>query len=499
MMGARRSNGARDSMPAYPPWMPDGDPSEMLSAILQSSDDAIIGEGVDGVIASWNPGAQQLFGYSAAEAIGQPTALLLPPGSVFPECTGPDGHDDRGRQSMEMVCVAKGGRPVDVSITLSPIRNRSGRIVGRTIVARGIEERLRTEQALRTTEARWRAVIDSAVDAIVVIDARGVIQTFNRAAERMFGYTEAEAVGRNVALLMPAPHRDDHDRYIEHYLKTGEQKIIGIGREVVAVRQDGSLIPVHLSVGEMQVGTERHFTGILHDLSERTRLEERLREQSALVRLGEMGAVIAHEVRNPLAAVRGAIQVVGGRLPADGRDAPVIKEILARLDALNNLLDDLLLFARTPEPRFAPVSLAQLVQLTVDLLADDPVFRDVRIELDGDSEPIMADAGLLKIVFQNLLINAAQAMRGSGVIRTVVAAEARIQRVSVTDSGPGVPTEIREKLFTPFFTTKARGTGLGLSTAKRLVEIHGGSIAVECPHGGGTVVTVDLPVSIVKA
>jgi two-component system, LuxR family, sensor kinase FixL len=417
----------------------------------------------------------------------------------------PAGSDDAGRtplerinarravHSYEAVRLAKGARPIHVRLTLSPIRQRGGAVIGQTIVARDIGDRLRLDQALRTTEARWRAVIDSAVDAIVVINAQGIVEAFNPAAERMFGYSEQEAVGHSVNRLMPAPHHEAHDRYIEHYLRTGEAKIIGIGREVTALRRDGTSFPVHLSVGEMRVGSERHFTGILHDLSGRTRLEERLREQAALARLGEMAAVIAHEVRNPLAAVRGAIQVIGSRLPADAKDAPVVKEILARLDALNGLLNDLLLFSRTPEPRFAPLSLSGLLTVTADLLARDPAFPALRLEFEGDPAPIVADAELLKIVFQNLLINAAQAMQGRGTIRLSVTADERGQRVTVADTGPGIPSEVQGQLFRPFFTTKARGTGLGLSTAKRLVELHGGTIAIDCPPAGGTVVTVELP------
>ena len=171
-------------------------------------------------------------------------------------------------------------------------------------------------EALRISAARWRAVIDAAVDGIIVIDSRGRIETVNHAAEQMFGYTEAELIGQNVSVLMPEPDRSRHDGYINHFLETGERKIIGIGRSVTAVRRDGQQFPVHLSVGAMEIDGEKHFTGILHDLSRRTELEERLREATALARLGEMAAVIAHEVKNPLAAVRGAVQVIGSHLPA---------------------------------------------------------------------------------------------------------------------------------------------------------------------------------------
>jgi two-component system sensor kinase FixL len=164
-------------------------------------------------------------------------------------------------------------------------------------------------EALRVSDARWRAIIDAAVDGIIVIDAAGRIEAFNAAAERMFGYSEQEVLGKNVSQLMPEPHRSQHDAYLGHHLRTGERKIIGIGRSVTGQRSDGQSIPLHLSVGEFDIGGEKHFTGILHDLSRRTELEERLREATALARLGEMAAVIAHEVKNPLAAVRGAIQV----------------------------------------------------------------------------------------------------------------------------------------------------------------------------------------------
>ena len=480
-------------MPASSSGIPDLDPSGILAAVLDSSEDAIVSVRLDGIIATWNSGAERLFEYSAAEMIGQPAAALFPPGTD-PGQPDPGAFETNAAGGpRETLLVARGGRRVDVRLARAPIRSAAGAVIGHAMIAHDVGNRLQLDNALRTHQARWRAVIDSAVDGIVVIDAHGTIEVFNASAERMFGYAEHEAVGRSVNVLMPAPYRDEHDGYIQRYLGGGHAKIIGIGREVTALRRDGSTFPVHLSVGEMRVGAERHFTGILHDLSARTRLEERLREESALARLGEMAAVIAHEVRNPLAAVRGAIQVVGSRLPSDAKDGPVIKEVLSRLDALNSLLNDLLLFGRTPAPRFAPVSLASLLKSTIDLLSTDPAFKELRFDLDADDEPIVADLELLRIVFQNLLINAGQASSGRGTIRVRVTADDQSRCIRITDSGPGIPLETRGKLFKPFFTTKARGTGLGLSIAKRLVELHNGSIAIDCPPEGGTVVTVRLP------
>ena len=329
---------------------------------------------------------------------------------------------------------------------------------------------------------------------MIVIDSRGRIEAFNAAAERMFGYAEREVLGQNVNILMPEPDRSQHDGYLARHLTTGEKKIIGIGRAVTARRSDGHNFPVHLSVGEFEIDGEKHFTGILHDLTRRAALEERLRETTALARLGEMAAVIAHEVKNPLAAVRGAVQVIGSRLPPKTNDAAIITEIIARIDGLNDLIQDLLVFARPPAPKPLRTDLRALAESVAALLKRDPAFRDLEVAIDGHAPPALVDANLLTIVFQNLLINAAQA-QGRGTIRmTLQPVDGRI-RVEIADSGPGIPAEIRADLFRAFRTTKARGTGLGMATAKRLVESQDGSIAVECPDSGGTVITLTVPVA----
>src|SRR4029453_5065877 len=249
--------------------------------------------------------------------------------------------------------------------------------------------------ALRISDARWRAVVDAAVDGIIVIDARGRIEAFNQAAENMFGYAEADGLGRNICMLMPEPDRSKHDGYIRHHLDTGERRVIGIGRAVTGVRRDGQQFPLHLSVGEMEIEGEKHFTGILHDLSRRTELEDQLREATALARLGEMAAVIAHEVKNPLAAVRGAIQVIGSRLPKDASDAAIVKEVLARIDGLNDMIQDLLVFARPPAPKAEHVDLRAVCESVVELLKRDPSFASLDVTVAGIISPVRGDATML--------------------------------------------------------------------------------------------------------
>jgi two-component system sensor kinase FixL len=470
----------------------------VLSAIFDSAVDGIVVIDARGLVEAFNPAAERLFGYAASEVIGRNVTMLMPP----PYHEEHDGYLARYLQTGEARIIGIGreveGRRRDG--TTFPLHLSVGEmVVGGERKFSGIlhdlSARVSLEARLRASEERWRSIIESAVDAIVVIDSHGIIEAFNPAAERLFGYRESDVLGRNVSMLMPSPYCEEHDGYLSRYLRTGDAQIIGIGREVSGQRADGTLFPLHLSVGEMLVAGERKFTGILHDLSARVRMEEQLREQAALVRLGEMAAVIAHEVKNPLAGIRGAVQVIGGRLPAGSREAAVIGEVMSRIDTLNALIQDLLLFARPPRPRPAPVDVSPLVVTTAELLSADPALSRVRIDIEGSAPPLAADAELLKIVFLNLLVNSAHAMRGEGRIRVVIDVEGARGRVSVADAGPGIPDEIRERIFTPFFTTKSRGTGLGLPTAKRLVEAHHGTIRVECPPGGGTTVTVELPLA----
>ena len=470
----------------------DEHPRQVLAALLESSDDAIIVTDLEGLVLEWNRGAAQVYGYSTSEILGRSILIIMPADAA--EIPAMLKTVRAGRiERRQAVHLRKDGRPADVFFTLAPVRDESEQPIGAMFVARDLTDSTRAAAALQRSELRWRAIVDSAVDGIIVIDATGRIEGFNPSAERLFGFQKAEVVGRNVSMLMPSPHREAHNDYLSSYLTTGTAKVIGIGREVMGLHRDGTTFPIHLSVGEVYAGGERRFTGIVHDLRPRAQIEEQLREQTALARLGEMAAVIAHEVRNPLAGVRGAIQVIGSRLPKESGDAAMVNEIVSRIDGLNELIKDLLLFARPPRPRPTKVDVGVLVSATVQLLRADPVFQGVEVTVEGAAPPLQADAELMKTVFLNLLINAAQAMKGQGVMRVSIAAVGPACEVAFRDSGPGIPPEVRDRIFAPFFTTKARGTGLGLPTARGLVEAHGGGLQVECPAGGGTTVTVRIP------
>ena len=471
----------------------DADADRVLASILDASDDAIIGAAADGVVFSWNRGAERMYGYGAAEILGRSIVDLLPR----------EVHDERAMilariaagsrvDPHDAVHLTKNGHRIDVLLTVSPVRDADGVVLGATAIARDISGERRAERGHRNSEARARAIVDSAVDSIVVIDRHGRVESINPATERLFQYRADEVIGRNVAMLMPEPYASQHDHYLRRYQMTGERHIIGIGREVTGRRKDGTTFPIHLSVGELSIEGEKKFTGIIRDLTDRVKLEIRLREESGLVRLGELAAVLAHEVKNPLAAVSGAIQVLSDRLIGE-EDREIAQEVLRRLDGLSAMMGDLLLYARPPKPRLAPVRIAELVESLIAFMRLDQSWRDVEVGIGGQSPVVLADGELLKVALQNLLVNAVQAMGGRGRLTVRLEESEGGVHIDITDSGPGIPADVQTRLFTPFFTTKARGTGLGLATVRRIAEAHRGTVRFLASDSAGTTVRLTLP------
>ncbi|MBM4367075.1 MAG: hypothetical protein FJ102_12750 [Deltaproteobacteria bacterium] len=230
-------------------------------------------------------------------------------------------------------------------------------------------------------------------------------------------------------------------------------------------------------------------------MAAREAAESRLREQAALARLGEMAAVVAHEVKNPLTGINGALQIISNRLPAESRDRKIIADIRARIGSLNDSVSDLLVYARPRVPNRTRVELRAILGETASLVRQDAAAGRVSVEVTGDNPALHVDPAMMREVFLNLVLNAAQAMGGEGTVRVTARNGGSDCRISVADAGPGIPEDIRGKIFEPFFTTRARGTGLGLAIVRRTVEQHDGHVSFECPPSGGTVMTVRLPVA----
>lgn len=327
---------------------------------------------------------------------------------------------------------------------------------------------------------------------VAITDTRGIIKYANQKFCDISKYSRSELLGQDHRILNSGHHPKEFMRDLWVTIANGR-----IWRGEIRNRaKDGSIYWVETTIVPFldARGKPYQYMAIRYEITDRKRTEERLREQEALARLGQMAAVVAHEVKNPIAGIRGALQVIGSRMPADSRDRPVIGDIIARLDSLNGIVHDLLVFARPRELRSEPVELKALISATVDLLRRDPALAGLEVDISGEGGVVPADAQQLQLAFQNVLMNAAQAMGGTGHIRVAISRADGSWAVSISDSGPGIPAEVRAQIFEPFFTTKHRGTGLGLPIARRVVEAHGGHMEVDTPEGGGTVVHIALPV-----
>ncbi len=326
---------------------------------------------------------------------------------------------------------------------------------------------------------------------VAVTDVAGRITFVNDKFCEISRYPRHELIGQDHRIINSGYHPKEFIRELWRTIATGR-----IWRGELRNRaKDGTIYWVDTTIVPFlnERGKPYQYMAIRYDITERKASEERLREQAALTRLGEMAAVVAHEVKNPLAGIRGALQVIGGRLPEGARDRAIIGDIVARVDSLNDIVHDLLVFARPREPKLAPVALATLLESTAALLKKDPAHSAVDVVISGERPTVQADAEQLQTVFLNLLLNAAQASGSASDVRVTIATTPAEARVVIADHGPGIPADVRAKIFEPFFTTKHRGTGLGLPTAKRVVERHHGAIVFDCPPTGGTAVTVTLP------
>lgn len=328
---------------------------------------------------------------------------------------------------------------------------------------------------------------------VATTDTTGKITYVNQKFCDVSQYSKNELLGQDHRMVNSGYHPKEFIRNLWVTIANGR-----IWRGELRNRaKDGSLYWVDTTIVPFldERGKPYQYMAIRYEITDRKRSEQRLREQEALARLGQMAAVVAHEVKNPIAGIRGALQVIGSRMAADARDKPIIGEIIARLDALNDIVQDLLVFARPRELRAEPTDLAALVRATIDHLKRDPSLQALAIDLVGNGAVVYADAEQLQLAVQNVLMNAAQAMNGQGAIRVDIARHGGEWTISMADTGPGMPPEVKEKVFEPFFTTRSRGTGLGLPIAKRVVEAHGGRIGIETPAAGGTVVSMSFPAS----
>ncbi|MBV8221620.1 MAG: PAS domain-containing sensor histidine kinase [Solirubrobacterales bacterium] len=482
-----------------------------MAAIVESSDDAIIGKTFRGIVESWNPGAERIYGYSAEEMIGRPVSVLVPP-----------GHDDdvpllleKVRQGervdhYETVRQAKGRRLIDVSLTISPIRDSKGDIVGASTISRDVTERKRAEQKLQNM---LRGLVEGAPDAMVIVGADGRIALVNRQTEELFGYPREELLGQPVELLVPERSQGRHPDHRDRYSVDPKVRPMGAGLELYARRKDGSEFPVEISLSPMRTENGTTVSAAIRDVTERKRAERELkrvlvREREAAVRLrgldrlkDEFLATVSHELRTPLTVISALAEVLRGSPDRDDR-GELLERIFQNSSEMGGMIEQLLDYSRLEAGKVAMearcVCLRDAMVRCIDLANGTMGNRRISLEVQEELR-VRADERALERIVVNLLSNAAKFSPDPSTIRIAASAQERCATVAVHDQGIGIAAGEQTRVFERFYQGAAvpgkRGTGVGLSIVSRYVELLGGEVWVQSEPGEGSTFSFTLPLA----
>ena len=468
----------------------------------------------NGTVISWNAGAERIKGYSANEIIGSHFSRFYPPDVVA-----------RGFPSFELEIATKEGRFEDngwrvrkdgtrfwANVVITAVRDESGTLRGFAKVTRDLTERKRAEEALRSRESQIRALTQSANDAIISADEAGNIVFWNAAATTTFGYTESEALGRPLAMLMPERYREAHQQGLERLLAGGQAHLLGKTIELEGLRKDGSEFPIELSLAAWSTDEGRFYTGIVRNIAERKQLE-RAKAQSEMLadlnrRKDEFLAMLSHELRNPLAPISTAVQLL--RLDKD--DDPSLQPAMSILERqvthLTRLVDDLLEVSRisTGRIRLQPdyIDLRRIAERAVEAVRLLSAQREHEFVVSLPAGPVwlQADAVRIEQVLVNLLVNAVKYTDVGGRIELSLEQDGEQAVVRVKDTGVGIAPDLLPTIF-DLFTQAERsldrsqgGLGVGLTIVRRIVELHGGSVSAFSEGlGRGSEFVVRLPLA----
>ena len=496
------------------------DPTEAawLRAVVETAVDGVILIDARGIVLMFNPACEKLFGYGFDEVIGNNVKMLMPARYRDEHDSYIDNFNRTGERKIigigrEVTGRRKDGSTFPMGLSVGEAKQEGGSIFVGTI--HDLTERERTERALRESAARLHAVVNTAVDGVILIDARGSVLMLNPACERLFKYAASEVIGKNVKLLMPESYRAEHDRYISNFLETGQRKIIGIGREVVGQRKDGSTFPMDLSVGEAKQDGESIFVGIIHDLTDRKRTEEQLVQAQRMETVGQLSGGIAHDFNNLLTVIVSNAEFLAEELKPR-QDLRRLAEDIGRAGERGaELTARLLAFGR--RQMLQPVKIdcnALLESMQKFLRRTLRETIDITTDLEPGLRPAYADAAQLETAILNLTLNAQDAMASGGRL-SVTTANASLDDqyhslhpevrpgeyvlIAITDNGEGMPKSILDHVFEPFFTTKevGKGSGLGLSMVYGFIKQSNGHVAIYSEPGLGTTVRMYLPTVLV--
>ncbi len=470
-----------------------------LAAIVESSNDAIILLDAGGRVEVWNGAAEKLYGYTAAEVLGRTLAMLSPPDREH-EHERVTAQAMRGETvELETVRCRRDGTELEVSITLSPVRDARGTVTGFSKIARDITERRRAVK-------RFRMLMESAPDAMVTVDRAGMLVLVNAEAERLFGYAREELIGRSVQLLVPEAYRAKHARLLEAFA-VGPRHRGNQAGALKARRHDGTEFDAEITLNPLDDGAgEPTVIAAIRDVTERNKMRDQLILSDRMVSIGTLAAGVAHEINNPLSAVIANLDMAIDEVTKLAKRADAVDELMDELrdaregaDRVRQIVRDLKIFSRSEDEFLHPVDVRRVLESTLRMAWNEIRHRARLVKDFGPVPLVRANDSRLGQIFLNIVVNAAQAIAEgraeSNEIRVTTGIDGSgLVVVAISDTGPGMPPEILNRLFTPFFTTKPAGigTGLGLSICHRLVTNFGGRITVESAVGRGSVFRVFL-------
>ncbi|HEY4358335.1 MAG TPA: PAS domain-containing sensor histidine kinase [Acidobacteriaceae bacterium] len=508
------------------------DPERWLAAIVESSDDAIIGEDLDGIITSWNAGAQRIFGYAPEEVIGKAVTCLVWPGDENQiEELLTRIRTGKRVDHFQVVRRHKDGSKVLVSLSLSPIVDADGRVIGIAKIARDITGHVAMEDSLTATtnqvrlltereanaqaqvlaERRFRELIENAPDGILQVDRHGKIIIANRTAELLFGYASEELVGASVDMLVPAKYRAGHAANRVGFAHGGVSRPMGQGLDLYARRKDGTEFPVEISLSPVTTAGEVHVTAVVRDVTERKRTEVQVRtlQESYMAELearqkeaerlnhmkSEFMAGITHELRTPLHTIIGFSDLLREELegPLNEPQRTFVGHIRQDSEHLLGLINDVLDYSRIEAGGLhlhtERLSLGEAIADAAGAIRQHAEAKGIGLRFENPAEVfVLADPMRLRQILYNLLSNAVKFTASGGDVDILVGDDAEFARITVSDTGTGIPRDELSRIFDKFYQVgySVGGAGLGLSICKQLVEIQGGSIAVDSEPGKGS-------------
>ncbi len=420
-----------------------------------------------------------------------------------------DIHGAEDILPIEVQMELPNGRAMLAQCNLAPLTNSKGEIDTILISFQDISALKSTENKLGQANSILQSILTTIPDAMVVIDEDGLISSFSATAEKMFGYEQGDIIGQNVEILMPEPYKAAHDDYMKRYLRTGEKRIIGIGRTVVACKKDGTTFPIQLEVGEAKIGEERYFTGFIIDLTEEKKreaevqsLQADLAHASRLSAVGTLASSLAHEINQPLTAIANYLSAARDMMDGDLSEnreffREALQESVAESLRAGIIVRRLREFVSRGEINRQILSIAQLVEdaTVLGMVGAQANGVEFSIDIAADTDHVFADRVQIQQVMVNLMRNAIESMTESPCKKLhigVRSIDGELVEIAVSDTGSGIDLELGDRIFDPFASTKGDGMGLGLSICRTIIESHGGSIRAEPNSGGGTIFRITL-------